>query len=53
VPREYIRRDAEFARGHRWYMTARLVTLYDIYFLDGAPATGTGRRKPEQLDADS
>lgn len=38
VPPEYIRRDAEFARGHRWYMTARLVTKYDIYFFDQTPA---------------
>jgi hypothetical protein len=33
-PPEYIRRDAEYARGHRWYMTSRLITLYDIYFFD-------------------
>jgi hypothetical protein len=31
VPPDYIRRDAEEARGHRWYMTSRLITLYDIY----------------------
>jgi len=36
VPPEYIRRDAAEARAHRWYMTSRLVTLYDIYFLDNA-----------------
>jgi len=36
-PPEYIRRDAEFARSHKWYMTARLVTQYDIYFFDGGP----------------
>lgn len=34
VPPEYIRHDAEVARGHRWYMTARLVTLFDIYSFD-------------------
>jgi len=34
VPPDYIRRDAEAARAHRWYMSARLVTLYDIYFFD-------------------
>ena len=34
VPPEYIRREAEQARAHRWYMTARLVTLHDIYFFD-------------------
>ncbi len=34
VPPDYIRRDAEFAKAHRWYMSARLVTLNDIYFFD-------------------
>jgi hypothetical protein len=34
VPPEYIRREAEAARNHRWYMTSRLVTLFDIYFFD-------------------
>jgi hypothetical protein len=34
VPPEHIRRDAEAARHHRWYMSARLVTIYDIYFFD-------------------
>ncbi len=38
VPPEYIRRDAEAARAHRWYMSSRLVTLYDIYFFDGGAA---------------
>src|SRR4051812_27372934 len=33
-PPDYIRRDAEEARQHRWYMTSRLVTMYDIYFFD-------------------
>lgn len=37
-PPDYIKRDAEHARGHRWYMTARLVTMYDIYFFDQAEA---------------
>lgn len=37
VPPDYLRREAEHARGHRWYMTARLVTLYDIYFFDDSP----------------
>lgn len=31
VPPDYISRDAEAARGHRWYMTSRLVTIFDIY----------------------
>ncbi|MGO8857883.1 MAG: HD domain-containing protein [Steroidobacteraceae bacterium] len=34
VPPEYIRVAAERARQHQWYMSARLVTLYDIYFFD-------------------
>lgn len=38
VPPDYIRRDAAEARAHRWYMTSRLVTLYDIYFFDKTPA---------------
>ncbi len=33
-PPEYIRRDAEEARRHRWYMTSRSITLFDIYFFD-------------------
>jgi hypothetical protein len=33
-PPEYIRAAAAAARQHRWYMSARLVTLYDIYFFD-------------------
>lgn len=36
-PPEYIRQDAQFARNHRWYMSARLVTKYDIYFFDDLP----------------
>jgi len=34
VPPAYIAADAEHARQHRWYMTARIVTLYDLYFFD-------------------
>jgi hypothetical protein len=34
APPEYIRREAMEARAHRWYMTGRLVTKYDIYFFD-------------------
>jgi hypothetical protein len=37
TPPAYLRRDAEYARGHRWYMTSRLITLYDIYFFDDSP----------------
>jgi hypothetical protein len=36
-PPEYLKRDAEYARNHKWYMTSRLVTLYDTYF-DDVPA---------------
>jgi hypothetical protein len=31
---EYIRREAEEARNHKWYMTSRLITLNDIYSFD-------------------
>lgn len=34
VPPGYIRRDAEEARKHRWYMTSRLITIYDTYFFE-------------------
>lgn len=37
VPPDYIRKDAEIARQHRWYGTSRAVTLYDIYFFDDGP----------------
>jgi hypothetical protein len=30
-PPEYIRRAAANARKHRWYMTSRLITVYDVY----------------------
>jgi HD domain len=34
VPPAYIREAADTARAHPWYMTARKITLYDIYFFD-------------------
>lgn len=34
VPPDYIRRDADYARRHKWYMSARIVTLNDLYFFD-------------------
>ena len=37
-PPAYIRRDADHARSHRWYMSARLVTLYDTYGFDDSTA---------------
>lgn len=38
MPPDYIRRDAEYARKHRWYMSARLVTINDIYFFEDTDA---------------
>lgn len=34
VPPDYIYQDAAYARQHKWYMTSRLVTLYDVYFFE-------------------
>jgi hypothetical protein len=57
APPDYIRREAEAAREHRWYMTARLVTLYDIYFFEAsdpidpdlfADLVGRHFRQPEE-----
>ena len=28
---DYLRRDYEYARDHRWYMTSRIITINDIY----------------------
>lgn len=36
-PPEYLQAAYEYARKHRWYMTARHITLYDDYSFD--PAT--------------
>lgn len=33
-PPEYIRKAHEVARNHRWYMSSRLITIYDIYSFD-------------------
>jgi hypothetical protein len=33
-PPDYLRREYEAARRHRWYMTSRLVTINDIYSFD-------------------
>jgi len=35
-PPDYIRRDYQEARRHRWYMTSRLITINDIYSFDPA-----------------
>lgn len=57
VPPDYIRRDAEEARAHRWYMSARLVTINDIYFFEDTDTVdpdiftdiiGRHFRQPEQ-----
>lgn len=37
VPPDYIRQAADEARAHRWYMSSRLVTIYDRYFFDDSP----------------
>jgi len=34
TPPEYLRREHEAARRHRWYMTSRLITINDIYSFD-------------------
>jgi hypothetical protein len=36
-PPDYIRRDHELARQHRWYMSSRLITLFDIYAFEPGP----------------
>jgi hypothetical protein len=33
-PPDYIHREHEAARRHRWYMTSRLITINDIYSFD-------------------
>lgn len=34
TPPAYIQRDYEYARKHKWYMSARLVTANDLYAFD-------------------
>ena len=34
VPPPYVQAAAEYARGHKWYMSARLVTCNDLYSFD-------------------
>jgi hypothetical protein len=36
-PPDYIRRAHDEARAHRWYMTARLVTMFDTYAFAPGP----------------
>jgi hypothetical protein len=33
-PEPYIFRDAEYARNHKWYMSARQITINDVYSFD-------------------
>ncbi len=33
-PEPYIYKDAEYARNHKWYMTARQITINDVYSFD-------------------
>jgi hypothetical protein len=33
-PDDYIKADYQRARSHKWYMTARLITVHDIYSFD-------------------
>lgn len=33
-PPAYLAADAAYAQKHEWYMSARLVTMHDIYFFD-------------------
>ncbi len=42
VPPDYIQHDANYARRHKWYMTSRLITLYDLYFFE--------QQTPQDLD---
>jgi hypothetical protein len=53
----YIRRDAEMARAHKWYMSSRQITLFDIYAFDNkdpidpeifADIIGRNFRQPEE-----
>jgi hypothetical protein len=34
VPLPHVQRDYDYARNHKWYMDARLVTLNDLYSFD-------------------
>ena len=37
TPPAYLLRDADYAQNHKWYASARQVTLYDTYFFDDFP----------------
>ena len=40
---DYLKRDYEAARKHRWYGSARAITLFDLLFLRGRRADRSGR----------
>ncbi|MBL4603388.1 MAG: hypothetical protein JKY84_11630 [Emcibacteraceae bacterium] len=33
-PEPYVAKDAEYARNHKWYMSARQITINDVYSFD-------------------
>lgn len=33
-PEPYVAKDAEYAKNHKWYMTARQITINDVYSFD-------------------
>jgi hypothetical protein len=41
-PPEYIHREHQAARRHRWYMTSRLITINDVYSFDSAAVADFG-----------
>jgi hypothetical protein len=56
-PPDYIRREHQAARQHRWYMTSRLVTINDLYSFEPGAAVdfdefedivGRNFRQPEE-----
>jgi hypothetical protein len=38
-PPQYVESAYRYARGHRWYMQSRLITLYDDYSFDNSEGT--------------
>lgn len=35
-PEDYIKAEIKAARNHKWYMTARMITVYDVYSFDAS-----------------
>jgi hypothetical protein len=62
-PDEYIKHEYDTARNHKWHMTARMITVHDIYSFDPnakvswepfVDILGRNVRQPEEgLDNDS